>query len=73
MKSNPCCICSCENFCPIEYKGTCKIWVNPKSALVDVKEVKRMLFDISKIVTQDVVNAIKMLRISTNAVNKYLK
>ena len=39
VKSNPCCICSCENFCPIEYKGTCKIWVNPKSALVDVKEV----------------------------------
>ena len=32
-----------------------------------------MLFDISKIVTQDVVNAIKMLRISTNVVDKYLK
>ena len=32
-----------------------------------------MLFDISKIDTQDVVNVIKMLRISTNVVNKYLK
>lgn len=32
-----------------------------------------MLFDISKIDTQDVVNAIKMLRISTNMVNKHLK
>ena len=32
-----------------------------------------MLFDISKIDTQDVVNAIKMLRISINIVNKYLK
>ena len=39
VKSNPCCICSCENFCPIKYKGTCKIWINLKSALVDVKEV----------------------------------
>lgn len=32
-----------------------------------------MSFDISKINTQDVVNAIKMLRISTNVVNKHLK
>ena len=32
-----------------------------------------MSFDISKIDTQDVVNAIKMLRISTIVVNKYLK
>ncbi|GEM_PF-356770 len=32
-----------------------------------------MSFDISKIDTQDVVNAIKILRISTNVVNKYLK
>ena len=32
-----------------------------------------MSFDISKIENQDVVNAIKMLRISTNAVNKHLK
>lgn len=32
-----------------------------------------MLFDISKIDTQDVVNAIKMLRISINIVNKYPK
>lgn len=32
-----------------------------------------MLFDISKIDTQDVVNANKMLRISANVVNKYLK
>ena len=32
-----------------------------------------MSFDISKIDTQDVVNAIIMLRISTNVVNKYLK
>lgn len=39
VKSNPCCIFSCENFYPIKYKGTCKIWVNLKSALVDVKEV----------------------------------
>ena len=30
-----------------------------------------MSFDISKIDTQDVVNAIKMLRISTNVVNKH--
>lgn len=40
VKSNPCCICSCENFCPIKYKGTCKIWVNLKSALFSVDEVK---------------------------------
>ena len=32
-----------------------------------------MSFDISKIDTQDVVNANKMLRNSTNAVNKHLK
>ena len=32
-----------------------------------------MSFDISKIDTQDVVDAIKMLRISTNTVNKHLK
>ena len=32
-----------------------------------------MSFDISKIDTQDVVNAIKKLRISTNVVNKHLK
>ena len=32
-----------------------------------------MLFDISKIDMQDVVNANKMLRISTNVVNKHLK
>ena len=40
VKSNPCCICSCENFCPIKYNGTCKIWVNLKSALFAVDEVK---------------------------------
>ena len=32
-----------------------------------------MSFDISKIDTQDVVDAVKLLRISTNVVNKYLK
>jgi hypothetical protein len=32
-----------------------------------------MSFDLSKIDTQDVVNAIKMLRISINVVNKHLK
>ena len=32
-----------------------------------------MSFDISKIDTQNVVRAIKLLRISTNVVNKYLK
>ena len=32
-----------------------------------------MSFNISKIDTQDVVNANKMLRISTNIVNKHLK
>ena len=32
-----------------------------------------MSFDTSKIDTQDVVNAIKMLRISINVVNKHLK
>ncbi len=32
-----------------------------------------MSFDISKIDTQNVVRAIKLLRISTNIVNKYLK
>ena len=31
-----------------------------------------MSFDISKIDTQDVVRAIKLLRISTKVVNKYL-
>ena len=23
--SNPCCICSCESFCGVKYKGTCRI------------------------------------------------
>lgn len=23
--SNPCCICSCEGFCGVKYKGVCKI------------------------------------------------
>ena len=23
--SNPCCICSCESFCGVKYKNTCKI------------------------------------------------
>lgn len=23
--SNPCCICSCEDFCGVKYKGTCRI------------------------------------------------
>ena len=23
--SNPCAICSCESFCGVKYKGTCKI------------------------------------------------
>ena len=32
-----------------------------------------MSFDISKIDAQDVVDAIKILRISTNVVNNYLK
>lgn len=32
-----------------------------------------MSFDISKIDTQDVVDAVKLLRISTKVVNKYLK
>ena len=32
-----------------------------------------MSFDLSKIDTQDVVNDIKMLRISINVVNKHLK
>ena len=32
-----------------------------------------MSFDLSKIDTQDVVNAIKMLHISINVVNKHLK
>ena len=32
-----------------------------------------MSFDISKIDTQNVVRAIKLLRVSTNVVNKYLK
>ena len=40
VKSNPCHICSCESFCNIKYKGTCPIWVNLKSALIDVQEVK---------------------------------
>lgn len=25
VRSNPCCICSCESFCGVKYKGTCKI------------------------------------------------
>lgn len=25
VTSNPCCICSCESFCGVKYKGTCKI------------------------------------------------
>ena len=40
VKSNPCCIRSCGDFRPIKYKGTCKIWINLKSALFAVEEVK---------------------------------
>lgn len=25
VTSNPCCICSCETFCGVKYKNTCKI------------------------------------------------
>ncbi len=25
VTSNPCCICSCESFCGVKYKNTCKI------------------------------------------------
>lgn len=38
VKGNPCCICSCESFCDVKYKGTCNVWRELKSRLLDVKE-----------------------------------
>lgn len=38
VKSNPCCICSCESFCDVKYKSTCKVWRELKSKLLVVNE-----------------------------------
>ncbi len=38
LKSNPCCICSCESYCDIKYKGTCKVWRELKAKLLAVSE-----------------------------------
>ena len=38
--SNPCCICSCEEFCGVKYKGTCKIRRRLKIALLGAKKME---------------------------------
>lgn len=40
VQSNPCCICSCEDFCNIRYKGTCKVWLKLKIQLLALREIK---------------------------------
>ena len=40
VRSNPCCICSCERFCGVKYKGTCKIRRRLKIALLGAKKME---------------------------------
>lgn len=37
-RSNPCCICSCESWCGVKYKGTCKIARKIRLSLWHAKE-----------------------------------
>ncbi len=39
VQGNPCCICSCEDFCKIKYKGTCQVWKKLKIQLLALREV----------------------------------
>ena len=38
--SNPCAICSCESFCGVKYKGTCKIRRKIRLRLFKLKGVE---------------------------------
>lgn len=38
VRSNPCCICSCESFCGVKYKGTCRIARRLRMALYYAKK-----------------------------------
>lgn len=40
VRSNPCCICSCEAFCGVRYKGTCKIRRRLRIALLGAKKME---------------------------------
>lgn len=40
VRSNPCCICSCESYCGVKYKGTCKICRRLKIALLGAKKME---------------------------------
>ena len=42
--SNPCAICSCESFCGVKYKGTCKIRRKIRLRLYGIQEVKSEIF-----------------------------
>lgn len=39
--SNPCAICSCEGFCGVKYKGTCKIRHKIRVRLYGLHEPKK--------------------------------
>ena len=39
--SNPCALCSCESFCGVKYKGTCKIRRKIRLRLGRLKEDKQ--------------------------------
>ena len=40
VRSNPCCICSCEAFCGVKYKGTRKISRRLRIALLGAKKME---------------------------------
>ncbi len=40
VRSNPCCICSCEGFCGVKYKGTCRIGRQLRIALYSAKKME---------------------------------
>ena len=40
VRSNPCCICSCEVFYGVRYKGTCKIRRRLRIALLSAKKME---------------------------------
>lgn len=43
VRSNPCCICSCEGWCGVKYKGTCKIRRQLRIALYSAKKMEGKL------------------------------
>lgn len=39
-QTHPCKLCSCEDFCGIKYKGTCKIAMGIRIALLSAKKME---------------------------------